>query len=175
MHLHFLGFAPAAFVLCMVQPWSMPRRLATGVAFTLLPLLLAGCGVLGAQLTGFDYSVSSFHGGLNGQLWLPLTTANGWFEPGTLLAPDRVAMTAGILWFAVPAWFLAMPRIVWIARGAAARGWLAPLLPATAYVVLVSGFEFDLGWPYDLDLMVASSPALLWFVLEALEIGRAHV
>lgn len=166
-HLHYVGFAPVAFVVCLAQPWPFVRRLTTGAALTLLPILMTGGGIALVHLAGAEFSMESFHGG-SGSLWMPLVSANGWFAPGTLLSPDRLSLTAGVLCFAAPTWIVALPLLVWSARGGGARRLLEPLLPAAAYLTLMAGFEFDLGWPRDIDLMVASSPALLWLILEGL-------
>lgn len=117
--------------------------IAAVVAITAAAVWLSPCQLMSG----------SIYGGVDGRLLV---------APAEVLAPKHVALVSNALWFAVP---MALPFAVFAmahvrARAAAPAGDNVVAAAGAAYLVFLSLFGFDLGWPRDADLLTSMSPAL---------------
>lgn len=168
MHLQYVGMLVAAVAAALLvgARRGVLATLADGVRLILLVGAMLAATVVLLRALPFRPFVGSVAGGADGRLLVPFCGDGGsWFAPGCLLAADHLAVVATILAFAAPLALPAMAMALW-PRG---RG-LDLVLAATglAYVVFVVAYGFDLGWPTDLDLMMAMSPGLTLSVVVAI-------
>lgn len=149
LHLQFVGMLVAGVggALVVGARRGLRNLVADMAAIALVVLALGGATVVGLRLSPLHPYFGSVAGGADGHWLVP---------PAAMFGAEHLALTANILLFAAP---LLLPAIVvWLARRRAAE--LALLAPALAYCGFVATYGFDLGWPVDLDLMVAMSPSL---------------
>lgn len=167
-HLQYAGMLAAGLGSALLVGSRLGlRRVARDMAL----LLAMVAGLIGAtfavlKASPFRVVTGSVAGGGDGVWLVPLVGGGGsWFEPGALLSASHLASVARTIVFACP---LALPfalAVPWcLRRGADPSRDLVLAGTALAYVLFVSLYSFDLGWPNDLDLMVAMSPSLLLLV-----------
>ena len=153
-HLQYTGMAVAAFGAAVIVATGRGRWAAARAAAVLAATFVAVLGLAaGAIAAGpFELVHGSVAGGVDGE----------WLAP-SIFAADHVALVAEALTFAVPVALPLSVAAVWRVRDlhrAPARD-LVLVAPALAYVVFVTNYGFDLGWPRDADLMVSMSVSLL--------------
>jgi hypothetical protein len=165
LHLQYSGM----FVAAVGAAWLVGWRHGAGRSLQRLAAVLGWvvAGALGCWLLfcfgPFTSFVGSVGGGADARLLTPFVDAEGsWTGPGALFGADHLALTASLLLVAVP---LALPFFAAVlvpASLARTHTELVASSAAFAWLLFVSLYGFDLGWPTDADLMLSMSVALAW-------------
>ncbi|HEX5050969.1 MAG TPA: hypothetical protein VFZ65_04285 [Planctomycetota bacterium] len=164
-HLQYAGLWVAGLGAAMLVGLrtGVRRSLQNAAGAAIVAAALIACTIGVARSSPFRPVVGSIAGGADNR-WLVLwTDASGsWFGPGTLLAPDHLALIAHVLAFACPLClpFALVVLATWRRRRSQPPDDLVLVGTALAYVAFVSLYGFDLGWPRDADLMIAMSGSL---------------
>ena len=152
-HLQYAGMAVAAFgatvIVATMRRAPAAAKTAGWLVVTFAVVLGATCGLILAS--PFVIVQGSVAGGADGQLLA-----------ASFFAADRLAMIAEALSFTAPATLPLSLAALWKLRALHREpaGDLVLIAPALAYVVFLSIYGFDLGWPRDLDLMISMSASL---------------
>ena len=167
LHLQYSGMFVAAVGAAWIVGWrhgvrrSLRRLLEVWGAVA----VAAGATVALFRCGPFTPFFGSVGGGADQRLLTPFVDAQGsWTGGDALFGTAHLGLTASLLVVAVP---VAVPFFVALllprSRARAATELVASSA-AFAWLLFVSLYGFDLGWPTDADLMLCMSVALCWWV-----------
>lgn len=171
---------PAFLLLVLIYPAALPTRIAIKVAFH-TGLLIMGCIVtviLLFQLAGFNAVSGNIQGGGDGTRFIPILQSQAsHFVRFLMFSPAHFVELSNIMLHVAPL-LLWIPFLLLKTRYTGATSWLKPLMNdsilaslaiyACAYLGFIFLWNFDLGYPTDLDLMVSLGVTLNIAVLRLL-------